>query len=168
MHTRLAKAADFDAIVVAVAAFDRLGLAEHARRAPRPRCDGAPGRPGRLGGGVPGGRRGTSGGCSRRSSTSSAHRRVDAERAFLAELGGDCDLPAGALAVPDAGELRFHAVLASPDGSRLLRHHQSGSDADALGRDVARRLRAALEAPRRARADGGRGPERPCAALLQR
>jgi hydroxymethylbilane synthase len=28
-----------------------------------------------------------------------SRRRVDAERAFLAELGGDCDLPAGAHAV---------------------------------------------------------------------
>jgi hydroxymethylbilane synthase len=71
--------------------------------------------------------------------------RVDAERSFLAELGGDCDLPAGAHATIGAGALQLDAVLASPDGSRLVRHRGSGADAGVLGRDVARRLRTALE-----------------------
>ena len=46
-----------------------------------------------------------------------AHRTLDAERGFLAELGGDCDLPAGAHATvrPDGG-LRLEAMLASLDG----------------------------------------------------
>lgn len=82
-------------------------------------------------------------------------RCVDAERAFLAELGGDCDLPAGAHAVllDDLGEgdgsgteLRLSAILAT-DGSasaRLARARQVGDDPTALGTDVARTLRAAV------------------------
>ncbi|HET8929420.1 MAG TPA: hydroxymethylbilane synthase [Acidimicrobiales bacterium] len=39
--------------------------------------------------------------------------RVDAERAFLARLGGDCDLPAGAHATVDDGGLQITGILAS-------------------------------------------------------
>ncbi|MDQ3897936.1 MAG: hydroxymethylbilane synthase, partial [Actinomycetota bacterium] len=41
---------------------------------------------------------------------------ITAERAFLAELGGDCDLPAGAHATVTADRIDLHAVLAGPDG----------------------------------------------------
>ena len=49
-----------------------------------------------------------------------SRRRVDAERAFLAELGGDCDLPAGAHAVVRPRRVRWRrrrrsAVLAATD-----------------------------------------------------
>ena len=56
------------------------------------------------------------------SSTRRAARGVDAERAFLAELGGDCDLPAGAhaLARPGGG-LRLLGVLAADGDGRLCR-----------------------------------------------
>ncbi len=43
--------------------------------------------------------------------------RVDTERAFLAELGGDCDLPAGAHAVLADDEVVLAALLAGPDGT---------------------------------------------------
>jgi len=84
-----------------------------------------------------------------------SRRRVDAERAFLAELGGDCDLPAGAHAVllDDLGEgdgsgtqLRLSAILAS-DGSpraRVARARQVGVDPVALGTAVAQDLRRAV------------------------
>ena len=56
--TRLAKAADFDAIVVAVGrASSGSACAEHAHRDPRPRVMRAPGGAGRAGGRVPGRRR---------------------------------------------------------------------------------------------------------------
>ena len=77
--------------------------------------------------------------------------RVDAERAFLAELGGDCDLPAGAHATLDAGEdagvIRIDAFLAS-DGSasaRLVRLQASGDDPIDLGVTTAHHLRTELE-----------------------
>jgi hydroxymethylbilane synthase len=70
-----------------------------------------------------------------------SRRSVDAERAFLAELGGDCDLPAGAYAVAiDDGRLRLEGLLASLDGRVILRHRIEGEDPDALGRQVARHL----------------------------
>jgi hydroxymethylbilane synthase len=82
-------------------------------------------------------------------------RCVDAERAFLAELGGDCDLPAGAHAVllDDLGEgdgsgteLRLSAILATEGSAsaRLARARQVGADPVALGTEVARSLRAAV------------------------
>jgi hydroxymethylbilane synthase len=70
-----------------------------------------------------------------------SRRTVDAERAFLAELGGDCSLPAGAHAVVAAGErLRLDALLASSDGHVVLRHHIEGDDPEAIGRAAARHL----------------------------
>ncbi|MGH9103824.1 MAG: hydroxymethylbilane synthase, partial [Acidimicrobiales bacterium] len=46
----------------------------------------------------------------------SSHAALDAERAVLAELGGGCDAPVGALAVSCEGGLRLEAVVASPEG----------------------------------------------------
>lgn len=79
-----------------------------------------------------------------------SRRRVDAERAFLAELGGDCDLPAGAYATLDAGEdagvVRLNAFLASSGeaGAKLVRYTASGDEAVDLGVTVAHHLRSAL------------------------
>jgi hydroxymethylbilane synthase len=54
-----------------------------------------------------------------------------AERAFLARLGGGCQLPAGAVArVFDGGRLEIVGVVASTDGKRLAREHASGTTAD--------------------------------------
>jgi hydroxymethylbilane synthase len=69
-----------------------------------------------------------------------SRRAVDAERAFLAELGGDCDLPAGALAVIDGDDVRLDGLLASLDGHIVMRHRANGSTPDELGRAVARHL----------------------------
>ena len=81
-----------------------------------------------------------------------SRRAVDAERAFLAELGGDCTVPAGAHACVSGQLLELSAILTSLDGSTLLRETQRGPDPAALGRLTARRLlddrggRALLEA----------------------
>jgi hydroxymethylbilane synthase len=72
-----------------------------------------------------------------------SRRAVDAERAFLAELGGDCDLPAGALAqvaVDDLSAMEVEGLLASLDGRIVLRHRERGRDPVALGRAVATHL----------------------------
>jgi hydroxymethylbilane synthase len=86
-----------------------------------------------------------------------SRRRVDAERAFLAELGGDCDLPAGAHATfvdgvgdvvgdDDGGVLRLSAFLAShaTAGADVVRARRLDEDPLALGTQVARDLREAL------------------------
>jgi hydroxymethylbilane synthase len=60
-----------------------------------------------------------------------AHTAVAAERAFLARLGGGCDLPVGAFAArqPD-GTLRIDGLVASADGRVVLRSGRTGpSDA---------------------------------------
>lgn len=45
---------------------------------------------------------------------------IAAERAFLAELGGSCRTPAGALARFENGVLRIHTELLSPDGKERI------------------------------------------------
>lgn len=53
------------------------------------------------------------------------------ERGFLLELGGDCDLPAGAHAATDAdGVTHVRAFLASEDGTRLERAEATGTLGD--------------------------------------
>jgi len=77
----------------------------------------------------------------------SAHTDLEAERAFLAELGGGCTLPVGAHAFREGTPgpsgcqpLRLTGMLASADGHVLLRHCEAGEDGPALGRSVARYL----------------------------
>lgn len=54
---------------------------------------------------------------------------VDAERAFLARLGGGCDLPVGAYATLDEETLILRSFLSGPSG--VWRDRQSGPIADA-------------------------------------
>ena len=60
-----------------------------------------------------------------------SRRCVDAERAWLATLGGGCDLPAGAHCTPDG---RLRAVLATYDGRIVLRDELDGYDGALLAR----------------------------------
>jgi hydroxymethylbilane synthase len=69
-----------------------------------------------------------------------AHLAVRAERAYLAELGGGCTLPCGALAHVDRGEVDLEALLAAPDGHIVLRTRVVGSDPEAVGAAAARDL----------------------------
>lgn len=78
---------------------------------------------------------------------------VTAERSFLAELGGDCDLPAGAFAElidPEADHrgprLRIRGILAASDGSALQRAEQVSPASEDPGRVLARSLRKMVEA----------------------
>lgn len=78
---------------------------------------------------------------------------VAAERAYLARLEGGCQVPIGAHAVLLAGQLSLTGLIASVDGTRLLRQTRSApeAEADKLGRDLAEELlnqggRAILEA----------------------
>jgi hydroxymethylbilane synthase len=67
-------------------------------------------------------------------------RAVAAERAFLAELGGGCNVPLGAHAFEARGALELVAFVAAPDGSGVLRGERRGSDPEALGRELALEL----------------------------
>src|SRR5262245_7857343 len=71
-----------------------------------------------------------------------SRRAVDAERGFLAELGGDCSVPAAAHATLAGDRLRVRGLVASADGRTVLCHELAGpaSSGAALGRSVARQL----------------------------
>ena len=68
------------------------------------------------------------------------HRCVTAERTVLAALEAGCSAPVGAHATVSDGEIHLDAAVASLDGSRILREHRSGRDAEALAREVAQVL----------------------------
>lgn len=56
---------------------------------------------------------------------------VTAERAFLAGLGGGCSIPVGALATQAKDTLTVRGMVAATDGTRLIRISHSGAVADA-------------------------------------
>jgi hydroxymethylbilane synthase len=68
------------------------------------------------------------------------HRCVASERAFLAQLGGGCDLPCGAFARIDTGEIVLDALLASLDGHVVLRTRVAGDEPNDVGETAARDL----------------------------
>jgi hydroxymethylbilane synthase len=137
--TRLARAADYDAVVVAAAALVRLGLEERADELLEPsvllpqvgqgalavECrtddDDTVARLHAI-------------------DDTRAHAAVAAERAYLAELGGGCDLPCGALAHVDDDGVAIEALLAAPDGHVVLRAHARDADPVVAGRAVASEL----------------------------
>jgi hydroxymethylbilane synthase len=72
-----------------------------------------------------------------------SRRSVDCERAFLAHLGGGCELPVGAHAAIDAqGSITITGVIASLDGRQLFRETMSSDDV-AIGAKLAASLLAA-------------------------
>ena len=68
---------------------------------------------------------------------------VSAERTLLEALGGGCEMPIGALGVPYDEKLRLWGLVASADGTRVVRGDLTGSLADpqALGHALAELLR---------------------------
>ena len=69
-----------------------------------------------------------------------ARRAVDAERAFLAALGGGCDRPVAALATVDDDGVRITGLIASLDGRIVLRADACGREPAATGEAVAETL----------------------------
>ena len=71
-----------------------------------------------------------------------SHRSLRSERAVLAALGGSCTVPVGAFAEPDeaGAALRVSGLLASGDGHTVIRMARRGDDPEAVGIEVARAL----------------------------
>ncbi len=67
-----------------------------------------------------------------------AYRAVTAERAFLAGLGGGCSAPVGAYAIYREGMLKINGLVASPDGKKVIRVSARGTDPAATGQQLAR------------------------------
>jgi hydroxymethylbilane synthase len=139
IETRIEKARDVDAIVVAVAALDRLDRRSEATDVLEPSVM------------LPQVAQGALAVECRDDDTETrailraiddrhAHRCVLAERAFLAELGGACDLPVGALArLVEVGRdaIVLHVLLCSLDGRVVVRAEARGTDPVATGRRAA-------------------------------
>jgi len=137
--TRLDKAVDFDAVVVAAVALERLDLAGRIAERLEPsvmlpqvgqgaiavECRADDDATRTLLDAI---------------SDPTAHTAVTAERAFLAELGGGCNLPCGALAHVTADGVEIEVLLASLDGHTVLRARASGADPGSVGREAAATL----------------------------
>ncbi|HEV8145889.1 MAG TPA: hydroxymethylbilane synthase [Bryobacteraceae bacterium] len=122
----------YDAIVLAAAGLRRLGLADRIREtlpvevmcpavgqgalAIETRCDS-----------------GHAEAIARRLDHAETRAIVTAERALLATLGGGCQVPIGGHAVLLDGVVHLRAIVATPDGSRIIRGELSGSDPSAVG-----------------------------------
>lgn len=146
LPTRCAKwrRGDFQAIVLACAGLNRLGLEAcglspgEVFPLPPEECLPAPGQ------GVLGLEIRSEDAPTRRFLAALHHPESDlamrAERAFLGELEGNCSLPAGCLARDGAME----AVLGDESGQHLVRTQGQGADPELLGRTLARELKVRL------------------------
>jgi hydroxymethylbilane synthase len=65
-----------------------------------------------------------------------AHATTTCERALLNKLGGGCQVPIGAFAEVREGRLHLEAIVAEPDGSKILRESLDGTDPVQLGESV--------------------------------
>jgi hydroxymethylbilane synthase len=142
MATRLRRAQDIGAGVLAFAALERLGLSAHVAEVLEPRVMLPQVGQGAL-----------ALECREEDHDTAtllravddppAHAALQAERAFLAELGGGCSLPIGALATfRDEATLVIDGMLASRDGRIVLRRAVDGPAAQpaVLGRRLAGEL----------------------------
>jgi hydroxymethylbilane synthase len=147
VDTRLAKVArgDCDAVVLAKAGLDRLGLSDRITEVLSPEVclpaagQGAIGVETRAPAGADDGQ-------VHRAIAPLDHAEtrlaVEAERAVLAALGSGCDVPLGVWARQESGELVVEACVLAPDGSDTVRVRRTGTpgDSQSLARDVAAAL----------------------------
>jgi len=137
VDTRLRKleAGEYDAIILAAAGLNRLGKTELVRQLipPEMMCPAA--GQGALGIEIRAGDAGT-----RQHlaflDDAAARATTTCERALLNRLGGGCQVPIGAFAEVRNGRLHLEAIVADPDGSKVLRESREGSDPVQLGETV--------------------------------
>ncbi len=141
VQTRLRKVAEgeVDAAVLAAAGLHRLGLEpEHARALPLAMMVPAPGQ-----------------GClavQTRDDDDDAmaavapldhapsHRALDAERSLMWRLGGGCALPLGAHAIVGVESISLSAIVATPDGTTVLRAESEGGTPEDAATAAAKEL----------------------------
>jgi hydroxymethylbilane synthase len=137
VDTRLRKleAGEYDAIILAAAGLNRLGKTELVRQVipAQVMCpaagQGALGIEIRAGDAV-----------TRQHlaflDDAAARATTTCERALLNKLGGGCQVPIGASAEVRNGRLHLEAIVADPDGSKVLRESREGTDPVQLGESV--------------------------------
>jgi hydroxymethylbilane synthase len=144
VDTRISKLkrGDYDAIVLAKAGLDRLGLSENITEVlPQDVSLPAAGQ-GAIGIEARAGDSATLGVLVGLEDAQTRYA-VNAERAALAGLGGGCQVPIGAWGRVESGKLLLDVAVLSPDGAQRLWEKDSGSlaEAEAIGQRVARKLR---------------------------
>jgi hydroxymethylbilane synthase len=141
VDTRLRKleAGEYDAIILAAAGLNRLGKTGFFKQiiAPEVMCPAA--GQGALGIEI---RAGDSVTRQHLAFLDDAATRATTtcERALLNHLGGGCQVPIGALAEVRNRGLHLEAVVADPDGTKILRESRDGSDPVQLGESVGETL----------------------------
>ncbi|MBL8393301.1 MAG: hydroxymethylbilane synthase [Candidatus Accumulibacter sp.] len=143
LDTRLRKldAGEYDAIILAAAGLIRLGLAQRIRSLLTPEQSlPAPGQ-GVLGIEVCAQQAGLIALAAPLNDAMTAHC-VRAERAFSRALGGSCQVPLAAYAVPDAAGLWLRGWIATPDGRQMVAGELRGAapDDEAIGCRLAQQL----------------------------
>lgn len=143
VNTRLAKLerGNYDAIILACAGLERLGLGHHIRsRLSAPHWLPAPGQAAiavEM-------RAGDTDTAARLAALHDADTAltVRAERAMNRTLGGSCTVPVGAWCSCEGGVLDLRGLVGDVASGRLLRAHAQGAgdDPEALGHEVAQRL----------------------------
>ena len=69
-----------------------------------------------------------------------ARATTTCERALLNKMGGGCQVPIGAFAEVVDGRLHLEAIVARPDGTKVLRESGEGDDPVQLGETVGEAL----------------------------
>jgi hydroxymethylbilane synthase len=137
VDTRLRKleAGEYDAIILAAAGLNRLGKTQLVRQVIRFEVMCPAAGQGALGIEI---RAGDS--VTRQHlaflDDAEAHATTTCERALLNKLGGGCQVPIGAFAEVREGRLHLEAIVAEPDGSKILRESLDGTDPVQLGESV--------------------------------
>jgi len=144
LDTRLAKLdrGNYDAIVLAAAGLSRLGLGARIRCLLEPEDSLPSAGQGALGIEIRADRSDLQALFAPLSDTAATAEAI-AERAVSRALGGSCQVPLAAFAQADLdGGLSLRALVALPDGSRVIRVARAGrmDDAEALGQAVADEL----------------------------
>jgi hydroxymethylbilane synthase len=141
VDTRLRKleAGDYDAIILAAAGVNRLGLTALVRQVISAEIMCPAAGQGALGIEIRKGDDDT-----RRHLSflddNSARQTTIAERALLNKLGGGCQVPIGAFAELRDGHIHLEGVVAHPDGTLVLRESRDGDDPERLGNQVGEKL----------------------------
>ena len=65
---------------------------------------------------------------------------VDAERQVTSALGGNCTMAGGIYCEPAGDSYRLHTAICDPEGTRIVRVTETGSDPNALAEVVSSRL----------------------------
>jgi hydroxymethylbilane synthase len=140
VDTRLRKleAGEYDAIILAAAGLNRLGKTELVRQVISADIMCPAAGQGALGIEI------RAGDVTRQHlrflDDAAARATTTCERALLNKLGGGCQVPIGAFAEVRNGRLHLEAIVADPDGSKVLRESRDGTDPLQLGEAVGETL----------------------------